>query len=176
VSYVRTAKMLTARLGLAGRVAHHVGHALELPFADGAFDVVWTQNSGMNIAAKERLYDGFHRVLRPGGRLVLQEPMAGPVQPPIFPVMWARDAATNFLLTPMDMRVLIEAAGFRVCDWEDVTAEIAGSGPDSAAPAYSISSLVMGDALVAITRASRRNRDEGRIVMVQAVFDQYHTT
>ena len=36
----------------------------------------------MNIADKERLYAGFHRVLRPGGLLALQEPMAGPVSRP----------------------------------------------------------------------------------------------
>jgi ubiquinone/menaquinone biosynthesis C-methylase UbiE len=171
-SYVRAAEMLTARLGLGDRVAHHVGDAVELPFDDGTFDVVWTQNSGMNIAAKEQLYTGFHRVLRPGGVLALQEPMAGPVQPPIFPVMWAYDAATSFLRPPMDMRALIEAAGFRVRAWEDVTAEIAGSVPGAAAPVPSLQSLVMGDALAAITRAGQRNRDEGRIVMVQAVFDR----
>ena len=55
---------------------HRVGNALELPFEDGAFDVVWTQNSGMNIQDKERLYRVF-RVLRPAGQLALQEPMAG---------------------------------------------------------------------------------------------------
>ena len=86
-SYVRAAEMLTAQLGLGDRVTHHVGNALALPFDPGTFDVVWTQNSGMNIADKERLYLGFHRVLRPGGRLAFQEPMAGPVQPLIFPVM-----------------------------------------------------------------------------------------
>ena len=59
--------MLTARLGLGDRVTHHVGNALALPFAPGAFEVVWTQNSGMNIADKEHLYRGFYRVLRPGG-------------------------------------------------------------------------------------------------------------
>jgi predicted methyltransferase len=127
----------------------------------------------MHIAAKERLYGGFHRVLRPGGLLALQEPMAGPVQPPIFPVMWARDGATSFLRTPVERRALIEAVGFRVRAWEDVTAEIAGSGPGAAVPAHSIQSLVMGDALAAITHAGQRNRDEGRIVMVQAVFDDY---
>ena len=37
-SYVRAAAMLTARLGLGDRVTHYVGHALELPFAPGAFD------------------------------------------------------------------------------------------------------------------------------------------
>jgi SAM-dependent methyltransferase len=171
-SYVRVAEMLTARLELGDRVTHQVGNAVELPFDDGMFDVAWTQNSGMNIATKEQQYTGFHRVLRPRGLLALQEPMAGPIQPPIFPVMWARDAATSFLRTPAEMRALIEAAGFRGRAWEDVTAALAGSGPGADAPAPSIQSLVMGDALAAITRAGQRNRDERRIVMVQAVFDR----
>ncbi len=54
--------------------------------------LIWTQNSGMNIRDKERLYAGFARVLRRGGLLVTQEPMAGPVQPVVFPVMWAGDS------------------------------------------------------------------------------------
>ena len=171
-SYVRAAEVLTARLGLDDRVTHHVGNALELPFENGTFDVVWTQNSGMNIAAKDRLYVGFQRVLHPGGLLALQEPMAGPLQPPIFPVMWASDAATNFLRAPAEMRVLIEAAGFRAQAWEDVTMEIAGSGSEAGSSTHTIQSLVMGDALADISRAGRRNRDEGRIVMVQAVFER----
>jgi len=169
-SYVQAGAALTARLGLAGRVSHRWGNALDLPFADAAFDVVWTQNSGMNIAAKETMYAAFHRVLRPGGLLVLQEPMAGPVQPPTFPVMWARDATTHFLRTPYAMRALIEAAGFRVRAWEDATLETSGG---SAAPAgRSIQSLVMGDMLPVIVENGRRNRDEGRIVMVQAVCER----
>jgi SAM-dependent methyltransferase len=171
-SYVRAAQMLTAQLGLDDRVTHQVGDALELPFDDGTFDVVWTQNSGMNIADKPRLYAGFRRVLRPGGVLALQEPMAGPVQPPIFPVMWAPDMSTSFLRTPEEMRRLIEAAGFRVRLWDDITAETAGSGPSAASPEHSLQFLVMGEALGAITQAGRRNREESRIVMVQAVFDR----
>jgi sarcosine/dimethylglycine N-methyltransferase len=171
-SYVRAAEILTERLGLGDRVTHHIGNALELPFDDGTFDAVWTQNSGMNIAAKEQLYAGFHRMLRPGGRLALQEPMAGPVQPSIFPVMWARDATTSFLRTPVEMQGLIEAAGFRVRAWDDVTAETAGPEPGAAVPVHSIQYLVMGHALEAIARAGRRNRDEGRIIMVQAVFNR----
>jgi SAM-dependent methyltransferase len=149
-SYVRAATMLTARLGLSNRITHHSGNALELPVDDGAFDVVWTQNSGMNIAAKEQLYAGLHRVLRPGGLLALQEPMAGPVQPLIFPVMWARDATTSFLRTPMEMRALIETAGFRLHAWDDVTAETVRSSSAATAPAYSIQAMVMGNALAAI--------------------------
>jgi SAM-dependent methyltransferase len=170
LSYVQTAEALTVRLGLSNCVTHHVGNALELSCDDGGFDVVWTQNSGMNIADKEQLYAGFHRVLRPGGLLVLQEPMAGPVQPLIFPVMWAHDATTNFLRTPAEMRALIEATGFRARAWEDVTAETTRTS--AATPPYSIQRLVMGDTLDAIMRAGKRNRDEHRMVMIQAVFER----
>jgi SAM-dependent methyltransferase len=171
-SYVRAATMLTARMGLEDRVTHQVGDALALPFPDAAFDLVWTQNTGMNIADKEGLYAGFHRVLRPGGLLALQEPMAGPVQPIVYPVMWARAASASFLRTPEQMRAVIEAAGFRARAWEDVTAETAGPATGAAVPAHSIQRLVMGDALDAIVAAGHRNRAEGRIVSIQAVFER----
>lgn len=170
-SYVRTATLLTERLGLADRVRHRVGNALALPFEDGAFDVVWTQNSGMNIAAKEELYAGFRRVLRTGGRLALQEPMAGPVQPPRYPLMWARDASTSFLRTPEEMRAVIEAAGFRARGWDDVTAETYGRRA-SAAPAHTIQRIIMGEELAAIDAAGRRNTEECRTVMIHAVFER----
>ncbi len=169
-SYVRAAEVLTARMGLDDRVSHQVGNALALPFPGASFDLVWTQNSGMNIADKEGLYAGFHRVLRPGGRLALQEPMAGPVAPLLYPVMWARDPTTSFLRTPAEMRTVIEGAGFRLRVWDDVTAETAG--PATAIPAHSIQRLVMGDAIDEIIRVGHRNRDEGRLVSIQAVFER----
>ena len=172
LAYVSAAEMLTARLGLGDRVTHRTGDALALPFDPGSFDAVWTQNSGMNIADKERLYAGFHRVLRSGGLLAMQEPMAGPTKPPVFPVMWARDAGSSFLRAPEEMRALIEAAGFRSRAWDDVTAEIAGPRDLSAVPRHSIQRIVMGDGLEEIISAGRRNREEGRIVMVQGVFDR----
>jgi len=171
-SYVRAAQALTTRMRLDDRVRHHVGNALALPFPDAAFDLVWTQNSGMNIADKERLYAGFHRVLRPGGLLALQEPMAGPTAPLLYPVMWARDPSTTFLRPPAEMRAVIEGAGFRLRAWDDVTAETAGPATAAAIPAHSIQRLVMGDALEEIIRIGHRNRDEGRLVSIQAVFER----
>jgi len=171
-SYVRAATMLTERVGLADRVSHRVGNALELPFEDGAFDAVWTQNSGMNVADKQRLYAGLRRVLEPGGLLALQEPMAGPNQPPVFPVMWARDASQSFLRPPAEMRVLIEKTGFRARAWDDVTMETAGPPARSPVPAHAVQRIIMGDGLEEISRAGQRNREEGRIVMVQAVFER----
>jgi SAM-dependent methyltransferase len=171
-SYVRAAQTLTTRMRLDDRVSHHVGNALALPFPDETFDLVWTQNSGMSIADKERLYAGFRRVLRPGGLLALQEPMTGPVQPILYPVMWARDASTTFLRTPAEMRAVIEGAGFRLRAWDDVTAETAGPATAAAIPAHSIQRLVMGDAIDEIIRVGHRNRDEGRLVSIQAVFER----
>lgn len=171
-SYVRAGRMLTARLGLDDRVSHRVGDALDLPVDDAAFDLVWTQNSGMNIADKDRLYAGFRRVLRRGGLLALQEPMAGPTQPPVFPLMWADDSSTSFLRPPEQMRALIARAGFAERAWDDVTHEIAGPPTADGIPAHSAQRLIMGDRLDAIIRSNYRNRTEGRIVSVQAVFDR----
>jgi SAM-dependent methyltransferase len=171
-SYVRTGQWLTTRLNLADRVSHRVGDAVALDVGAETFDVLWTQNSGMNIAAKEGLYAGFARLLSRGSLLAIQEPMAGPTQPPIFPLMWARDATTSFLRAPADMRALIEGAGFGALAWEDVTAELAGPSTGGAVPAHSIARIVMGNAIDDITRAGQRNRDEGRVVMIQAVFER----
>jgi ubiquinone/menaquinone biosynthesis C-methylase UbiE len=171
-SYVLAGEQLTRQLSLQDRVTHRLGHALELAAEDAAFDVVWTQNSGMNVPEKGRLYAGFQRVLRAGGLLALQEPMAGPVQPPIYPVMWARDAAGSFLRTPAEMRTAIERAGFVVRAWDDLTLEMAAQGTVTLTPELSIQRLVMGDRLVVISRNGDRNREEGRIVMVQAVFER----
>jgi SAM-dependent methyltransferase len=172
-SYVRAAEALTAKLRLGDRVRHRVGNALDLPFEPGSFDMVWTQNSGMNIADKETLYAGFHRVVRPGGRLAIQEPMAGPGGPAIYPVMWAREASASFLRAPEAMRTLIERTRFRLVSWDDITDEAAGPSTGAAVPAHSIQRIVMGDEhLEAIRRAGERNRLERRIVMIQAVFDR----
>lgn len=170
-SYLEASQLLTEALNLGDRVMHQHGNALDLPFDAGRFDVVWTQNSGMQIADKERLYAGFHRVLRPGGRLAFQEPMLGPNPPVIYPVMWAADENSSFLRTPDQMQATIEAAGFRTVTWSEPRPAFGGSSAnDSSAP--TIQRLVMGDALAAITAAADRNNAEGRLVSVDGVFDR----
>ncbi len=168
-SYVEVARVLTEKVGLQDRVRHLIGDALHLPFADNTFDVVWTQNTGMNIADKDTLISGFHRVLRPGGTYAFQEPMAGEGGPLHVPVMWADDASLSFLRRPNEMRDLITRIGFRTRSWDDVSEATAVSGTEP--PPHAAQRLIMGeDRLTSIAAASRRNLHEGRVVTIHGVF------
>lgn len=69
--YCQVAKMLAQRTGLKDRVNYEYGDALQMPFDDGIFDVVWMQHTTMNIEAKLKLYSEIYRVLKLGGRLAL---------------------------------------------------------------------------------------------------------
>lgn len=170
-SYIQAGRLLNSLMHLDEHVSFVVGDALHPPWADHSFDVIWTQNSGMNIDDKERLYAEFHRLLRPKGLLVTQEPMAGPVQPARFPTMWSLDGTNHFLRSPEQMRAVIEAAGFHNLRWDDITFE--EKVPPAVPPAKTVQELVMGPELLAeIIRQGQRNREEHRSIGIQAVFQR----
>ena len=122
--YCRAATHLTWLTGLDERVDFVCGSALAAPFADGGCDLIWTHHAAMNIADKKRLYRECVRLLKPCGRLALNDIVAGPAGPPHFPVPWARDPAASFLATADELRGRLTAAGFQVVTWEDKTAVV----------------------------------------------------
>src|SRR5262249_56887446 len=77
--------VLAQRPGLAEKVTSRQGTALELPFPEASFDLVWSQNAAMNIGARDRLYGEMRRVLTPAGRLAFQDVAAGAAAAPPHP-------------------------------------------------------------------------------------------
>ncbi|WP_425146032.1 class I SAM-dependent methyltransferase [Deinococcus sp.] len=173
-AYCQIGAELTRRSGLSEQVQFWQGDALELPFADGSFEVVWTQHSSMNIADKARLYGQIQRVLRPGGRLVLHEVAAGSGQALHYPLPWARSEAATFLQRPNDLRQSVSDAGFVERDWADLTDWTLGwfQRQQSAAPNPGTLnlSLLLGPDAASMGRNFALNVQQGRIRVIQGVF------
>lgn len=72
---VQRARAIAQRRGVADRATFEVADYSHIPYPDASFDVVWVQESLCHSAEKAATYREFHRVLRPGGRLVLAEYM-----------------------------------------------------------------------------------------------------
>jgi ubiquinone/menaquinone biosynthesis C-methylase UbiE len=121
--YCQVAAKLASRVGLSGRVQYRQGSALAMPFADGSFDIAYTQHVAMNIADKAALYREVGRVLKPRGKFGIYDLLQGEGGSVLFPVPWAQDASTSFLASPVEMRALLSEAGFDITGWND-TSEI----------------------------------------------------
>lgn len=122
-SFCRIASMLSERVGV--QATFRQADALDLPFDDASFDVVWTEHAQMNIADKARFYGEIRRVLRPGGQLAFHDVFVGRGflgrrgGPVTYPVPWAADASISHLA---DADAL-DWNGFERALWEDKTAE-----------------------------------------------------
>jgi SAM-dependent methyltransferase len=176
--YCEIATELSRRVGLDGLTDFRCASALETPFEDGAFDVAWTQHAQMNIEDKAGLYEEIFRVLRPGGRLVFHDILAGPVGPIHFPVHWAEDPLMSFLIAPDDLRTLLEETGFEVVEWIDKTqmsrewflgmVEERGDGPPPNLGLH----LLIGETGPAKVQSVARNLKEDRITVFQGVLER----
>jgi SAM-dependent methyltransferase len=174
--YCRVGEMLTRRTGLSEQVTFCRASALDVPFADSSFDVVWAQHSNMNIEAKERLYAEIHRVLRSAGRLAIHELFAGPRQPIYFPVPWARQPDASFLRSADDMQAIIRNAGFEQAVLNDRTEatlkwfrERATTAAGKEPPALGLH-LLLGEEFKAAFANQLRNLEERRVAIVEAVY------
>ena len=160
---------------VAGNVEFRAANALDLPFGDGEFDRIWTQHVAMNIADRPRLYREMARVLKPGGKLALYDAVAIPGAEPLFPVPWARDPSTSFLLDADATRAVLEGSGFTVRVWRDVTAEarqwFAALRPPAQPPKLGLH-LLLGPDFRTMSGNFGRNVIEGRVGLLMAVCEK----
>ncbi|MDX1375262.1 MAG: methyltransferase domain-containing protein [Burkholderiales bacterium] len=170
--YCAGALLLNRLTGLEARVTVRQGSALDLPFADASFDVVWMQNVGMNIADKRGLYGEIARVLKPGGRYVFQELAAGDAATSYFPLPWATDPAHSFLVSVPEMRAALDACGFVAERFEDTSDAHLGKSTANATPAASgeLGLSVFVDDLAQKAKNARRSLEEGQVRLVRGIF------
>jgi tocopherol O-methyltransferase len=58
-------------LGLSGRTNFQVADALNMPFADNSFDLIWSLESGEHMPDKTKFLEECYRVLKPGGTMIV---------------------------------------------------------------------------------------------------------
>jgi SAM-dependent methyltransferase len=173
--FIDAATYLTQRCALSDRVTFQAGDALHLPFEDGTFDAVFLQHVAMNIEDRPALYAEVRRILARCGRFVTYDLVLrdGDV---IYPVPWARDASTSFLLSEDETRAALERAGFQALLWRDDSQIVvdwfktALAGPPPSGPGFGLNlGVVLGAEFQAMTANLARNIRENRLGVLSAV-------
>ncbi|MBG0778416.1 MAG: class I SAM-dependent methyltransferase [Desulfotignum balticum] len=95
--YIEAARVLTHRTGLAERIQFKAGSILALPDVIGPFDLILCQHILMNISDKQAAIQQFVRHLKPKGKIILHEIVAGSHPELALPVPWAASADISFL-------------------------------------------------------------------------------
>jgi ubiquinone/menaquinone biosynthesis C-methylase UbiE len=172
--FCEVARQLTQMLGLEDRVDFKQGDATAMPFGDASFDGAYSMNVSMNIADKAGFYAEIHRVLRPGGWLVLSEIAQGPGGAPAYPTPWARTAESSFLATPQQTREGLEAAGFAVSSLRETTEQSLAYGARSRAmvergekPPHRAVMLMHGEIAAEAMANTARGLAQARLVPIE---------
>jgi len=174
--FCEVARHLTRLLGMQERVKFEQGDALAMPFAAASFEGAYSMNVSMNIADKPALYREIHRMLKPGGWLMLSELAKGPGAPLDYPTPWAASAQTSFLATPEETTRGLEAAGFEVLRIGDSAEKVKAYGARSREmvargekPPHRAVMLIHGENARAAMANSNRGVLEARIVPIEVL-------
>lgn len=175
--FVDCAAELSAMVGLSDRTRFQQGSALDLPFADGSFELALLLHVGMNIEDKALLTKEAARVLAPGGTFAVFDVMGGTVSEPlVFPLPWSTVAETSFVVPPGAYKDAATAAGLELVQETDRTqfakdffaqvfAAIAKDGPSPLGI-----HLMMGDTAGQKIKNYVANLNAGRIAPTELIF------
>ena len=174
--YCRIAQFLADQLGLSSLVSYRQGSALDMPFDEDSFDMVWTQHASMNIADKAKLYTEITRVLQPDSYFAMYDVLAGPVSPVYYPVPWAREPSTSFMVTPDQLRDLLWDSRLQIISWrdtsevgrawfKDVAAKLQQQGGTPALGFH----ILLGLDFRVMAQNQVRNLNEKRIILIECV-------
>jgi SAM-dependent methyltransferase len=123
---IEAATSLAARADLAALVSFQALDAGgRLPFPDASFDAVFCNDSINHLPGRLAVLRDWHRVLRPGGRVLFTDPIVVTGQLS-GDELRTRSSIGYFLFTPAGHNErLLEQAGFTLRDVQDVTEAVA---------------------------------------------------
>ena len=109
--YIRTANKLSRLVNLNDKTTFVQGDAVNLPFDDNSFDVVWTQHVQMNIPDKKKFYSEMNRVLKSGGYFLFYDILKKGDGDVNYPMPWASNASHSFLFKADEMDGFLKEFG-----------------------------------------------------------------
>jgi ubiquinone/menaquinone biosynthesis C-methylase UbiE len=139
-------RTIVEQMGIAGRCQFVRAAAEDLwPIADASVDVVTTRSVLIYVDAKQRAFDEFFRVLRPGGRISLFEPInrfgqgksrydRAPIQDlddkirAVYEQLQPPDTDSMLNFDERDLLAFVEQAGFREI-YLELRAEVKPTAP-----------------------------------------------
>lgn len=182
-AFVAVAEWLSAATALAERTRFLCADAAAVPLPAGSIEVVWCQHALMNMPQVPRVLAEWHRLLVPGGRVLLHEVVAGDNPAPlVLPVPWARSEATSHLRRRDQLERCLALAGFERAQARDVTeaalawrrtrSERERGAVPAAAPTLPGPALLFGDDFPLMGRNLRDNLAAGKVRILEGVWQR----
>lgn len=127
---VDEANRRSAELGLAGRVRFECADALDMPYEDGSFDIVWLFETLPHLDRLVALTEAA-RVLRPGGRVVIGDIYLN-ARPSDADLVLVREHEQTNAFSPLllehEYREVVAESGLELVELKDISAETYRTG------------------------------------------------
>ncbi|MDQ6904726.1 MAG: methyltransferase domain-containing protein [Bacteroidota bacterium] len=176
--FTRTATLLSKEIGLQNLTTFVQGDALNMPFENESFDVVWTQHVQMNIENKGGFYSEIQRVLKKGGRFIYYDIFSKDQSDIHFPVPWASNVSLSFLITISEFDSILISEGLRKVNTKDQTVQAIEFFTKQVAkkPGENISNIsifhLMGDATAEKLSTLLKNIKEGKLELQSGTYEK----
>ena len=119
---IKNANELAKERGLSDRAAfEQIDASKPLPFEDGSFDVVFSNDVMCHVPERQNVLKEWHRVLKPGGQMLFTDALVISGIVSHDEIAKRSSIGLYFYLPPGENERIIEEAGFEIVTVEDLT-------------------------------------------------------